>query len=228
MNNLVTEGHFFESPTAGAQGMDRRAFGEFVSPRGEMASYAIGWDSTPGRHVGRLTVGIGAGNPGGGTFHAVIFPNEGSYAFALVDEPFEKVPQGGPDLTAAEARGHPDIRFVWWVADEVMARDRRAWWLRHWLLGTSAIQTLEVFDLREPILLVVHEVADEEGEDSWWQLIGKSDAGDDGRIQHLHHSIEADPTLLDVLDLAPGHCAERDVVGGPWKRDLTYPPSDPG
>ncbi|WP_109510140.1 hypothetical protein [Nocardioides speluncae] len=223
MKMVVREGDFIESPTAGARGMDRRAFGEFVSPRGEMASYAIGWDSTPDRHVGRLTVGIGAGNPGGGTFHAVIFPNEGSYAFALVDEPFERVPQGGPDLTAAEAREHPDIRFVWWVADEVMARDRRARWLQHWLLGTSAIQTPEVFDLREPILLVVHEE-----DDGLWQLIGRTDAGDDGRIQHLHHAIEADPTLLDVLDLAPGYCAERDVVGGRWKRDVTYPPSDPG
>jgi hypothetical protein len=34
----VIEGRLVEAPTAGATGMDRRAFGEFVGPRGELAS----------------------------------------------------------------------------------------------------------------------------------------------------------------------------------------------
>ncbi|MGV9213826.1 hypothetical protein ACTFTM_18385 [Micromonospora sp. RB23] len=127
-------------------GVERRAFGEFVGSRGELASYAFGWTTNSEHHHARLTVGIGAGNPGGASFHAIIFDRENSYACSLVDEPFERVPEGGPDLTATEARAHEDLPFIWWVVDLVMERDRRARWMKHWLLGTSSIQTGEVFD----------------------------------------------------------------------------------
>src|SRR5689334_3340536 len=121
-----------EAPTAASTGMDRRAFGEFVGPGGELASYAFGWSPGAHPHVARLSIGIGAGNPGGGTFHAVVFPHQDGHAFSLIDEPFERVQQGGPDLTAQQARAHEDLPFVWWVADRVMQRDRRAWYMRHW------------------------------------------------------------------------------------------------
>src|SRR5690349_16319108 len=85
-------------------GVERRAFGEFVGPRGELASYAFGWVTESEHQVARLTVGIGAGNPGGASFHTIVFNREDSYACSLVDEPFERVPEGGPDLTADEAR----------------------------------------------------------------------------------------------------------------------------
>ena len=84
----------------------------------------------------------------------MVFRHEDGHAFSLTDDPFERVPQGGPDLTADQARAHEDLPFVWWVADHVMRHDLRAWWMRHWLLGTTCIQTLEVFEHREPILLV--------------------------------------------------------------------------
>ncbi len=51
-----------------------------------------------------------------------------------------------------------------------MERDRRARWMKRWLLGTS-IQTGEVFAQSEPILSVSHEAGD-----GLWQLIGASDA----------------------------------------------------
>jgi hypothetical protein len=102
-----------ETVTADATGMGRRAYGEFVGPGGEPASYTFGWTTGADPHVARLSVGIGAGNPGGGTFHAVIFANEGGHAFSLTDQPFERVPQGGPDLTADQARAHEDLPFVW-------------------------------------------------------------------------------------------------------------------
>lgn len=208
----VLEGALVEVPTAEVTGMDRRAFGEFVGPHGELASYAFGWVTGSDPHVARLTVGIGAGNPGGGTFHAVVFADADGHAFSLVDEPFERVPQGGPDLTADQARAHEDLPFIWWVADQVMGRDRRAWWLQHWLLGTTCIQTAEVFERREPVLLVSHEA-----DDGIWQLIGTSDAdAATGRIGHLHHAVDEDPTLIDVLDLAPGCGAVRAGVGKPW------------
>ncbi|WP_328406947.1 hypothetical protein [Nocardia sp. NBC_00403] len=211
MDGQVTAGQLIEVPTPDATGMDRRAFGEFVGPGGELASYAFGWVTGSDPHVGRLSLGFGAGNPGGGTFHAVVLDRNGGYAFALVDEPFERVPEGGPDLTAEQARAHPNLPFVWWVADQVMASDPRAWWMRHWLLLTPCIQTPEVFEKQEPVLLVSND-----DDDELWQLIGPTDARDEGRIGHLSHAIDEDPTLIDVLDLEPGFKATRSAVGGPW------------
>lgn len=215
----MLEGSFVEVPTAAATGMDRRAFGEFVGPQGELASYAFGWITGSDPHVARLSIGIGIGNPGGGTFHAVLFPHQDGHAFSLTDERFEQVPQGGPDLSADQARAHEDLAFVWWVADLVMERDRRAWWMRHWLMGTTCIQTIEVFERRDPVLLVSHDA-----DDGLWQLIGTRDADSStGKIGHLHHAVDEDPTLIDVLDLPPGHSAVRTCVGEAWTRHLGYP-----
>ena len=214
MTISVAEGRLIETATPGATGMERRAFGEFVGPQGELASYAFGWTTGEDARGGRLTVGIGAGNPGGGTFHADVFSHEDSYGFALSDEPFEEVPEGGPDLTADQARAHEDLPFIWFVADAVMARDRRAWWLQHYLNGTRAIMTPPVFELTEPILLVVNDA-----DDDLWQLIGSSDpATEEAKLGHLYHAVDEDRTLVDVLDLEPGEEAERDRVGGPWTR----------
>ncbi|GAB1822885.1 hypothetical protein [Herbidospora sp. RD11066] len=218
MEVQIVQGRLAEVPTAEAKGMDRRAFGEFVGPQGELASYAFGWTTGEEPRVARLTVGIGAGNPGGGTFHAVVFENEDGHAFSLTDEPFERVPEGGPDLTADEARAHPDLPFIWWVVDQVIERDQRALWMRHWLLGTSCIQTAEVFDLREPVLLIGHDAGD-----GLWQLIGTTAADSSGKIGHLHHAVDTDPTLAEVLDLPPGHTATRPHVGAPWTRHHGYP-----
>jgi hypothetical protein len=160
-----------------------------------------------------MSIGIGAGNPGGGTFHAVVFENDAGPAFSLIDEPFERVPQGGPNLTADQARAHEDLPFVWWVADLVMERDRRAWWMRHWLVRTDCIQTIEVFERHEAVLRVSHDA-----DDGLWQLIGTTDAGSSGKIRHLYHAVDEDPTLVDVLDLEPGYTASRTRVAGPWTR----------
>ncbi len=120
----------------------------------------LGWTTGADPHVARPSVGIGAGNPGGGTFRAVIFENGDGHAFSLTDDPFERVPEGGPDLTADKARAHEDLPFIWWVTDQVMQRDRRAWWMRHWLMRTTCIHTLAVFERREPILFVKHDAGD--------------------------------------------------------------------
>ena len=215
---IVEEGRLIEVPTPGATGMERRAFGEFVGPRGELASYAFGWSSDADPRMGRLSVGIGAGNEGGGTFHAAVVPTDQGHGFTLVDEPFEDVPEGGPDLAAEEARAHGDLPFVWAVADTIMERDRRAWWMLHWLVGTTSIQTPEVFAQTEPILLVQHD-----GDDGLWQLVGPTDARDEGKIVHLFHAVDEDPTLLDVLDLAPDERAVRAEPGGPWTRSFVDP-----
>jgi hypothetical protein len=214
----VNPGALREGPTADATGMDRRAFGEFVGPQGELASYAFGWTTGSELQVVRMSIGIGAGNPGGGTFHAVLFPHEDGHAFSLVDEPFERVPEGGPDLTADQARAHVDLPFVWWVADRVMERDPRAWWMRHWLLGTTSVQTVEVFEGREPVLFVSSDA------DGLWQLVGATSAdGPTGKVGHLHHAVDDDPTLMEILDLAPGHRAWRTAPGAPWTTEPDSP-----
>ncbi|MFF1819509.1 hypothetical protein ACFVWG_19575 [Kribbella sp. NPDC058245] len=215
MDVQITEGRFVEVPTPEASGMDRRAFGEFVGPQGELASYAIGWTTGADEHIGRISVGIGAGNPGGATIHAVVFDNSSEYAFSLVDEPFEQVPEGGPNLTAEQARAHEDLPFMWWVADHAFARDRRAQWMRHWLLQTQCIQTGPVFELHEPILFVCNDVAT-----NLWQLLGPTEAGPDSKVGHLSHAIDEDQTLLDVLDLSPDEAAVRQQPGGPWTRQV--------
>ena len=83
--------------------------------------------------------------------------------------------------------------------------------MRHWLLGTTCIQTGGVFERKEPVLLISHDA------DGIWQLIGTSDADPaTGKVGHLHHAVDEDPTLLDVLDLEPGRSAVRAGVGKPW------------
>jgi hypothetical protein len=211
----VEEGGLLQALTPAATGTERRAFGEFVGPRGELASYAFGWATDVDPPFGRMTLGIGAGNPGGGTFHAVVLPHDEGHALRLVDQPFERVPEGGPDLTSEQARAHADLPSIWLVADHVMERDRRAWWMRHWLLGTRAIQTRQVIDREEPVLLVANDAGDD-----LWQLIGTGDAGPDGKIGHLYHAVDEDPTLIDVLNLEPGHSAIRERIGQPWTRRI--------
>jgi hypothetical protein len=84
--------------------------------------------------------------------------------------------------------------------------------MRHWLLGTTCVQTREVFESHEPILLVSHDA-----DDGMWQLIGASDADSDtGKIGHLHHAVDEDHSLMDVLGLPPGHSAVRAGPGKPW------------
>jgi hypothetical protein len=61
-----------------------------------------------------------------------------------------------------------------------------------------------------------------DADDGLWQLLGTTDAGGSGKIRHLHHAIDEDPTLVDVLDLPPGHSASRKpprrTVGPPSRK----------
>jgi hypothetical protein len=209
----ITEGRLDERECPDCGGLERRAFGESESERGELASYAFGWTTGHEDRLGRLTIGIGAGNEGGGSFHAVVRSGEEGYAMGLVDEPFEDVPEGGPDLTREQALAHPDLKYVWWVADEAMAQDRRAWWMLHWLYGTAALATPPVVDGTEP----VRHVARAEDDGAWQLLCGTVEA-DDPQVFHLHHAIDRDQSLLGVLDLKPGESAERKRFGRGWSR----------
>jgi hypothetical protein len=195
--------------------VERRAFGESESERGELASYAIGWTSRHEDVVGHMTIGIGAGNPAGGSFHLEIRMDGEDWGMMLVDEPFERVPEGGPDLTREEALVHEDLPYVWFVADHVMAQDRRAWWMEHWLRGTRVFVTKRVLEDPASVRRVFH---DEEGD---WQLFDEpeTDPGEPSLL-HLFHVLDADPSLLEVLDLPEGAAAERASPGEPWVREM--------
>ena len=210
----ITEGRLIERDCPDCGGLERRAFGECESERGELASYAFGWTSGHQDRVARITIGIGAGNEGGGSFHAEIRVHEDGHAFALVDRPFEDVPEGGPDLTRDQGLEHPDLRFVWWVADEAMAQDRRAWWMLHWLHQTAAFATAPIVEGSEPVRIVARD--DDERAD--WQLLCATVPADDPQLFHLFHALDRDQSLLAVLDLEPGQRAERRKLVGGWRR----------
>ena len=206
----IEEGRLVDRVCPHCGGIERRAFGESVSPAGELASYAFGW--TVGHDNGRygaITIGIGAGNEGGGSFHASVNPQDDGYAMGLSDEPFEDVPEGGPDLTRDEALAHPDLKYVWWVADEVMLQDRRARWMLHWIFSTPARVTQAIYDGREQAGTVARDA------DGGWELSG---GPGDTRDSQLHQALDRDQSLLDVLDLEPGQRAERRKLLGGWKR----------
>jgi hypothetical protein len=214
----VEEGRLVERKCPDCGRIERRAFGEFESTHGELASYAIGWTSGHEEQVAHLTIGIGAGNPGGGSFHCEA-RDEGGVGFVLVDLPFERVPEGGPDLTREKALAHEDLQFVWYVADEVMAQDRRAWWMEHWVCATPAIATEPVVAGTAPVKHVFHT-------DDGWQLLCGTVATDEVKVFHLFHALDRDPTLLDVLDLETGWRADRRGPGSPWVREPDDEPEE--
>ena len=208
----IEEGRLVERACPDCGGIERRAFGEAVSPRGELSSYAIGWTSGHEKLVGHMTVGIGAGNPGGGSFHMEVHADEaGDPGLTLVDRPFEDVPEGGPDLSREEALAHDTLRFVWWVADEVLIQDRRANWMVHWILQTGSLATRPVIDGTEPVRHVVREA------DGAWQLLCGTVEPEDPQVYHLFHAFDRDPSLVDVADLPAGMRADRRRLRG-WKR----------
>lgn len=208
----IEEGRLVERECPDCGAIERRAFGEAVSERGELSSYAIGWTSGHEELVAHMTVGIGAGNPGGGSFHMVMVVGEaGDPGMQLVDRPFEDVPEGGPDLTREEALAHEALQFVWLVADEVLLQDRRANWMVHWIRQTRALATQPVIEGIEPVRHVVRD------EDGGWKLLCGSDEADPPRPFHLFHAFDRDPSLLAVADLPAGQRADRRRLRG-WKR----------
>jgi hypothetical protein len=165
----IDEARLVEGPRPHCGHLEHRAFGESESRRGELASYALGWTSGHEDVVGHMTIGIGAGNPGGGSFHVEVgVAEDGTLAMRLVDRPFED----GPDLTREQALAHPDLKCVWFVADEVLRQDRRAWWMEHYLRGTRAFVTEPVVHGKTVLGVVLDlepgQRADREDRDRPW------------------------------------------------------------
>ena len=73
---------------------------------------------------------------------------------------------------------------------------------------------IHVFDRERPVLLVSRADSD------WMFLCGEEHPQDAAsyRVAGIGHVVSHDPTLEEVLDLAPEWDAERPSVGEPWTR----------
>jgi hypothetical protein len=76
----------------------------------------------------------------------------------------------------------------------------------------ATFTTRQWLELRQPILRVVHE------HDGDWQFLTGDQMPEDVKIVALEQLVLRDKTLNDVFDLNYGEAAERDTIGGQWRR----------
>lgn len=76
----------------------------------------------------------------------------------------------------------------------------------------ATFTTRQWLELKKPILRVVHD------QDGDWQFLTGDQMPEDIKIVALEQLVLRDKTLNDVFDLDYGEAAERDSVGGKWKR----------
>lgn len=76
----------------------------------------------------------------------------------------------------------------------------------------ATFTTRQWLELKKPILRVVHE------EDGDWQFLTGDQMPEDIKVVALEQLILRDNTLNDVFNLGYGEAADRDFVGGKWKR----------
>jgi len=69
-----------------------------------------------------------------------------------------------------------------------------------------------VLDETRPILLVSHDDGD------WQFLCGQAHSGETPHVVCVGHLVARDPTIEEVADLDLNWFAERDAVGGNWRR----------
>jgi hypothetical protein len=77
----------------------------------------------------------------------------------------------------------------------------------------TTFTTRQWLEDHKPILRVVHD------NDGDWQFLTGDQMPEDIKIVALEELIKRDDTLNEVFDLEYGEEAERDVVGGQWKRN---------
>lgn len=73
---------------------------------------------------------------------------------------------------------------------------------------------IEVFQRERPILYVTRPDGD------WCFLCGGEHPNDASayRVVGIGHAIDMDPSLAEIADLQPNEEAEREYVGGVWRR----------
>jgi hypothetical protein len=80
--------------------------------------------------------------------------------------------------------------------------------------NVAAITSKHIIRQGCPILLVTHYADDE----SWGFQSGKPVGIEDAQVVGMGSIFQLDPTLSQIADLPPGWSAEREFVGGEWKR----------
>ncbi len=85
--------------------------------------------------------------------------------------------------------------------------------MEHWLGGTRAFVTPAVLEDPTRTRRILRDA------DGDWQLFDTVE-GDprEAHLLHLFHVLDADRSLLDVLDLEDGEAAERRAPGKAWRR----------
>ena len=87
-------------------------------------------------------------------------------------------------------------------------------WIFNEPRNSATITTRQILRDRQPILLVARTADD----GTWQFLTGGTFSTEDALLVSLETLVKHDPTLSDVADLPPGWVAERDSVGGEWRR----------
>lgn len=87
-------------------------------------------------------------------------------------------------------------------------------WLFDQAPNVAAITSTHITKDGCPILLVTHY----EDDRSWGFQSGKPTSMADAQVVGMGEIIRRDSTLFEIADLLPGWSAEREFVGGEWRR----------
>lgn len=87
-------------------------------------------------------------------------------------------------------------------------------WLFDQAPNVAAVTSTHITKDGCPILLVTHY----EDDHSWGFQSGKPVSMADAQVVGMSEIVRLDSTLFEIADLPPGWSAERDTVGGEWRR----------
>ena len=88
--------------------------------------------------------------------------------------------------------------------------------------NVAAITSTHITRRGLPILQVTHY----EDDHSWGFQSGLAVTTEDGQVVAMREILTMDETVVEVADLLPGWSAERQMIGGEWKRTKDEWPDD--
>ena len=80
--------------------------------------------------------------------------------------------------------------------------------------NVATVTTKQVMQENYPILSVVHYSDDH----SWAFLCGTTNESEDLMLVGMGEVVDLDKSLIEIADLPPGWCADRESVGGEWHK----------
>jgi len=87
-------------------------------------------------------------------------------------------------------------------------------WLFDQAPNVAAITSTHITKDACPVLLVTHY----EDDHSWSFQSGLAVTMEESQLVGMGEIVRRDPTLVEIADLPPGWSAERDAIGGKWRR----------